>query len=505
MTDATEGLKKQLAEAIHLHQSGQPRQALVTYQALLKQFPGHPRILYLCGLARQDLGEWRDAMHLISQAVAREPENSEFLLALGIVLKKMGHRHAAMERFREVLLREPTHADAHFLLGDLHMDLGEPQAALAPFREAIRLRPAFAEAWTNLGLCLRACGLLEEALHCFQQVVHDHPQSIKGHLNLGISQLLMGNLEAGWQEYEWRLRFTGERACWIPPNRLRGPQAPPLWDGSPLADKTILLVSEQGFGDTIQFVRYLPLLKATGARTLLTAPQPLIPLLRTLPAIDQIATTADFAYDGPIDCYCPLLSLPRLLKTRVESIPAAIPYLQADPERVQQWRARLGGGKNISVGLVWQGKPMHQDDPLRRRSCSWKDLAPLAEVAGITWVSLQKRETYADPGQPPAGMPWIDLQDALSDFAETAAILANLDLLLSIDTSTAHLGGALGRPVWLLLPFAPDWRWSLDPEHTPWYPAMRLFRQTRPNSWQEPLRAVVAALPRFAQMVKERE
>ncbi len=469
----------------------------------MKQFPGHPQILHLLGLAQQDLGDLRGAMTLLSQAVAREPTNATFILALGIVLKELGHSRAALERFRDAAHQQPTNPDSCFHLGDAHMDLGEAAAAIEPFRTAIRLRPGFKEAWINLGLCLKACGALSEALLCFQEVVRQHPDSIEGHLNLGLTQLLMGDYDNGWQEYEWRLRFEGEAACIQMPDLLHTPQPPRRWEGSSLAGKTLLVVGEQGFGDTLQFVRYLPGLKAAGARILLTSPRPLIPLLRTMAAIDHLSTPQTVTAVGPIDYYCPLLSLPLALQTRWDTIPSQVPYLQADPALAAHWKQRLGNDQTFRVGLVWQGKPLHQNDPLRRRSCPPKAWAPLGSVAGVTWVSLQKREATADPLPLPAGMAWIDLNPALTDFGQTAAILTTLDLLISIDTSVAHLAGALGKPVWILLPFAPDWRWSLDPDRTPWYPTARLFRQTTPNCWQDPIHRIVEALPLFMHGHKE--
>lgn len=503
MTDAHRTLKDQLAKAIRLHQSGQIQEAIALHQTLLKQFPGHPHILHLSGLAQQELGDLRTAMNLLSQAVAREPENGHFLLALGIVLKELGHSRAALERLQDAQQRQPTHPEILFHLGDTQIDLGEAEAAITPFRAAIQMRPDFKEAWINLGLCLKACGRLQEALEAFQQVVALYPDCLDGRINLGLTQLLMGQYASGWRSYEWRLRATGEAACFTPPAVLQGSHPPPRWQGEPLAGKTLLVVGEQGFGDTIQFVRYLPRLKAAGARVLLTTSPSLIPLLSRLDAIDRLSTPETLADPEPIDYHVPLLSLPMIFNTQPHTIPADIPYLHPNPDWVNLWKNRLDRKKSFYVGLVWQGKPLHQNDPLRRRSCPGKELARLATIPGITWVNLQKREGHAQPLSLPAEMPSLDLSGVLHDFAHTAAILAALDLLISIDTSVAHLGGALGKPVWILLPFAPDWRWSLDPERTPWYPTARLFRQTTPNGWKDPLQRIATALPLLMHAQKE--
>jgi ADP-heptose:LPS heptosyltransferase len=220
----------------------------------------------------------------------------------------------------------------------------------------------------------------------------------------------------------------------------------------------------------------------------------LIPLIKNMECIDYIATPEQFAWHGHIDCYSPLLSLPLVMQTQPDTIPATFPYLWPDPALVQRWQQPLASTAARRIGLVWQGKPLHQNDPLRRRSCSWQALAPLATLPGITWVSLQKDPARQEPLTPHPGMALLDMNSALSDFAQTAAILSHLDLLITIDTSVAHLAGALGKPVWLLLPFAPDWRWSQHTPTTPWYPGMRLFRQRQPNQWQELIQQLVAAL-----------
>ena len=534
MTSTTEHFENQLADAIERHKSGQIQEAMAIHHALLKQFPGHPQILYLSGLAYQDLGDLKRAMGLISRATAAEPDNGTFHFSLGILLKKLGYSRAAMERLCDARQRDPNNAETHFHLGDTHMDLGEAQEALQHFRAAIQLRPDFKEAWINLGLCLKACKQLEEALSCFQQVVDDHPQNVEGHINLGLTYLLMGNYPLGWQAYEWRLRLENEEEVSLAiPILTQNGQAIPRWDGSPLQGKTILILSEQGFGDTLQFVRYLSPLKTSGARILLTSLRPLMPLLQTLPTVDRIflpprlgveAFKAQVAQER-IDWFCPLISLPLLLETQVDSIPISVPYVHAESGLVQKWTKRLSvntgevaqdkptipqtvpslskplhniqphGKRPLRIGLVWRGKPLHKNDPLRRRSCTLNDLAPLANIKNVAFFGLQKEDAPSKPLLPPQGMVITDLQAELHDFAQTAAILATLDLLISIDTSVAHLGGALGKPVWVLLPFMPDWRWFLDQETTPWYPTLRLFRQTVANCWKDPVQKMVAALP----------
>ncbi|MBF0098162.1 MAG: tetratricopeptide repeat protein [Magnetococcales bacterium] len=486
--------RAQLAAAIHLHQSGEVQQALALYQQMLQQYPGHPRILHPYGLACQEAGDLRTATNLLSQAAIRDPDNPEIALALGIVLKSRQMSRAALERFRDFQQRHPEHPEAHFYLGDTWMDLGEAAEAIPAFRHALQLRPTFREAWINLGLCLKASGHLSEARDCFTQAVALAPQAHDGHLNLALTALLMADYSTGWQEYEWRLQASGAESCLQKPPVLLAEPGIPRWQGGPLRQQTILVLAEQGFGDTLQFVRYLPLLKERGACILFSCQAALIPLIKHMGCIEYIATPEQFAWAGAIDCYSPLLSLPLVMQTQPDTIPASIPYLWPDPLLVQRWQQPLDSGPRRRIGLVWQGKPLHQNDPLRRRSCSWQALAPLAELPGITWVSLQKDPARQEPLTPHPGMALLDMNRALSDFAQTAAILSHLDLLITIDTSVAHLAGAMGKAVWLLLPFAPDWRWSLQTPTTPWYPAMRLFRQQQPNQWQALIQQLVAAL-----------
>ncbi|WP_193771166.1 tetratricopeptide repeat protein [Candidatus Magnetaquicoccus inordinatus] len=494
MSEQTLYLREQLAASIRLHQAGQLPEAIALYQLLLQQFPGHPRILHPYGLACQEAGDLRSATNLLSQAAIRDPDNPDILLSLGVLLKNRQMSRAALERFRDFQQRCPNHPEAHFYLGDTLMDLGEAEAAIPPFRNAIQLRPHFQEAWINLGLCLKASGQLEEARHCFEQVVTHYPQLIAGHINLALTALLMEDYHTGWREYEWRLQASGEQACLHKPKILLHNPGIPRWLGSPLHGQTILVLAEQGFGDTLQFVRYLPMLKAMGARILLTCQSALLPLLRNMDCIDSLSTPEQFQCQETIDCYSPLLSLPLALHTQAENIPASVPYLWADPQLQQSWQQRLSALKNRRIGLVWQGKPLHQNDPLRRRSCPWEALAPLAALPDISWISLQKDPNRQTPLPPHPGMSLLDLNNALTDFAQTAAIVSQLDLLITIDTAVAHLAGALGKPVWLLLPLAPDWRWSQNPTSTPWYPGMRMFRQQIANDWHAPIQQMVAQL-----------
>ena len=481
--------EKQFIEAVALQKAGRLEEAKSQYQTLLKQFPGHPRVLYLYGLTLRDSGDPKGATDRISKAISIEPDQAVYHHVLGTLLRQQGHVRPAQERLEEALRLGPEDAITHFDLGDIFMDQGDISRAGHHLDAAIRLQPDFESAWINRGLCYKAGKQLREALQCFQKVVAINPQNAAGNVNLGVTYLLLGQYREGWRYYEWRFQLQPDSG-----GELGVPARVMRWTGSDLKGKTLLVLAEQGFGDSLQFIRFLEPLKAAGARILLTCPSPLIPLFNALPTIDSLSRI--FRFDEPVHYYVPLLSIPGILDTTLHTIPASIPYLYPDPELSKIWHARLQHFANRRVGLVWEGKPLHRNDPLRRRSCTLADLSPLAQLPGISLFSLQKEQPETPLQKPPPGMKITPLGHLLTDFAQTAAALDNLDLLITIDTAIAHLAGAMGKPVWLLLPYAPDWRWSLDQDTTPWYGNMRLFRQTLPERWHEPVGKMVTELHR---------
>jgi hypothetical protein len=286
--------------------------------------------------------------------------------------------------------------------------------------------------------------------------------------------LLAGKLEEGWKRYEWRW----QKADYI---QYKREFAQPQWDGKDIKGKTICLHAEQGFGDAIQFIRYAPLVAKNGARVIVEAPYPLIDLFKTVEGIDMLVKRGDSLPD--FDVHCPILTLPMLFKTSMQSIPASVPYIHSDPARKSRWTERLSAGKKrLKVGIAWSGNPDHKND--RNRSISFAMLRPIAEMPQVSLYSLQKGivSSEIEAQIQEAGM--IDYTGDIGDFADTAALIDNLDLIISVDTSVAHLAGALGKNVWVLLPYAPDWRWLLGRNDSPWYPTMRLYRQSLPGDWE---------------------
>ncbi|MBF0629080.1 MAG: tetratricopeptide repeat protein [Magnetococcales bacterium] len=482
-TSPTQELRAALAEVAGLIDQQRWHEAKTRLLALKQQHPGHPHVLHLLGVVRQELGDRLGALEALSQAVTAAPDQAGFQLDLGLLLKKKGARLPALERLQEAVRLDPDHANAHFHLGDLWMDQGEVEKAIPCFHKALALKPELVAAHINLGLCQKSQNQTAAALASFQEAIRLQPDHAQAHVNLAMAQLMLEHYPEGWQEYEWRFKLD-QASLPFPPPPL------PRWQGEPLSGKTLLLLGEQGFGDMIQFIRFVPSLAALGARVLVAVPTPLVTLFRPLPGLAVVQDHLNFS--EPVHYYIPLLSLPLVLGTTPQTIPTPEGYLTPEAEPVALWRTRLAG-EGRKVGLIWSGKPLHANDPLRRRSCTLRDLAPLARLPGIRLFGLQKEH----PDQPipeDPGFPIHSLAPHLTDFAATAAIMSQMDRIITIDTAAAHLAGALGRPVWTLLPRAPDWRWGQHLPTTPWYTTMRLFRQTVTNGWEEPIHAMVQAM-----------
>ncbi|HXE52803.1 MAG TPA: tetratricopeptide repeat-containing glycosyltransferase family protein, partial [Tepidisphaeraceae bacterium] len=383
------------------------------------------------------------------------------------------------------------------LYGNLGMVLaaaGRFDDAIAAFNQAIVLQPKLPEAHNNLGNALREQGRFEQAMSAYNKALSLRPNFPDARWNLGLLLLMQGDFERGWPLYEARRQVTNFRFQ----TNLRGPQ----WEGfdkltpggSDLTGRTILLQSEQGFGDTIQFVRYAPLLARRGAQVMLQTGPELRRLLTGQCSVGQIISPGE-----PLprfDFSSPLMTLPRILGTTINSVPAEIPYLRPDPSLVESWRRRVSEtGKRLKVGLTWAGRPTHPGD--RARSIPSALLSPLNSIRDCQFFSLQKWKPAAVDQAP---LPMIDWTSELNDFADTAALLENLDLVITVDTAVAHLAGAMSRRVWVLLPFVPDWRWMLNRADSPWYPTMQLFRQPTPGNWDSVINNVCQALRKYAGM-----
>jgi tetratricopeptide (TPR) repeat protein len=465
---------------------GRHAEAETCYLEALRLRPGYADAHANLGNALLQRGDLDGALLHHRRAVSLRPGSAEGHYNLGVVLARQGRSDGALACYREAVRLQPDHALAHNNLGCLLRARANLDQAVRHLRQAARARPDNAEAWNNLAVALREQGHPEEAIACYDEAIRLRPDDAGAHRGKALALLLLEDFERGWPEYEWRWR--GDDA---PPavslNR-------PRWDGSLLAGRTLLLWTEQGLGDTIQFVRYAGLAKAQGANVVLACPGALVPLLRSCRGIDRLVPQGEPL--PPCDVHAPLMSLPLLFGTTAASVPADVPYLSADPALVQRWGPFLDPLPGFKVGIAWQGNPSYRDDGAR--SVPLVQFEALAHVPGARLVSLQKgpgieqlrelsaRFAVSDPG------PGLD--EAAGAFMDTAAISKGLDLVVTADTSLAHLAGALGVPVWVVLPFAPDWRWGLGRDDNLWYPSMRLFRQESPGDWEGVFRRVARSL-----------
>jgi tetratricopeptide (TPR) repeat protein len=448
-------------------------EALASYEAALALRPGDHEALNNRGNALRALERHAEALASYDQALALVPRYAKAHGNRGHALLALGRHAEALASYRAAFAGA---ADAPWLLGVANalQALEQPREALAAYERALALQPRLADAHGGRGNALQALNRHEEALAAYAAALAIDPGNAETHWNEGLARLALGDYRAGWEKYEWRWRAASLR---MPARRL----GRPLWLGEPeLAGKTLLLHAEQGYGDAIQAIRYAPLVAARGARVLVACPAPLRGLFA---AVEGVA--AAFAEDDPpepFDFHVPLMSLPLAFGTTVESIPAEVPYVRVAPERAEAWRGRLAGLPGRKVGLAWAGNPRFAG--ARSKACPAERLAPLAGTPGCSFVSLQTGAAAFDV-RAFGGAVLADPALELATFEDTAALIGALDLVISIDTAVAHLAGALGRPVWILLPFAADWRWMRGRADSPWYPTARLFRQPRPGDWEE--------------------
>lgn len=490
----------------------------------------HPQALGDLFIQRQELGA---AEHVYRRVIALKPDHPEALNGLGSACLMQKRYAAAKPHYHRAMLLRPDYPSPHNNMANALWELGESAAARTRYRQAIALKPDHPDAYANLGHalrtqarrfadyheaekeCRRALRLdpgnlaagnnlgivhlsrneLKAAEQCFRQVLARSAENADAHFNLSLTLLKAGALAEGWRHYEWRWR-TGQ----LPLPKLSQPR----WQGEPLDGRGILVYAEQGHGDTLHFARYVPLLaERTGAeragRVMLVAQPGLVRLLKGMPGIASV-----HAVNDPVpafDVHTPLLSLPGFFGTTLDSIPARIPYLAPAPADVETWQRRIPVHGGVRVGLVWAGDPrphmLHANATDRRRSMTLSQLAPLAAVPGTVFFSLQKGTAGTQSHTPPRGMAVIDLMDEVTDFADTAALISTLDLVICVDTSVAHLAGALGKPVWVLSRFDGCWRWLTGRQTTPWYPTMRLFNQSRPGDWAPVVETVAGALRLF--------
>ena len=471
-------VRPELAQAHHnlgvaYAQQGRPEDALASLRRALELQPNYPEAHFNLANTLSGLGRRDEAIAQLRQAISLRPDYPEALSNLGLALTEAGQPAEAAVLLRQAVRLRHDYPEAHNNLGLALADLGRFDEAIQCFEQTLRINPRYSHAHVNLGSAYKEQGRCEEALACYDLALRYESDSPSTCWNRSLALLQMGDFERGWKEYEWRWRKKDAR-----PRKC----TQPAWDGSPLEGRTILLWSEQGLGDAIQFARYASLVQARGGRVVLECLNIVRELFSGMAGADQVV--AEGSQTPPFDVHAPLMSLPFLLGTTRSTVPATVPYLSADPQRVEVWRQRLAEVGGFRVGIVWQGNPFHKWD--RHRSVPLWRFAPLADLPGVTLVSLQKgpgteqlegfsRFRVVVPETAPMGTPGA--------FADTAALIANLDLVVTVDTAVAHLAGALGAPVWVALAALSDWRWLRDRDDSPWYPTLRLFRQPQLGDW----------------------
>jgi tetratricopeptide (TPR) repeat protein len=462
-----------------LSASGKPDEAVTAYERAITQQPNFADAFGALGSLLFNFGRIKVAIPLLHKAVALNSHSPLLHHNLAMALARADQVEEAIASYRKALELRPMDVDVMNHLGVALTAAGRLDDAISCFSKALSVKPEFTSALSNLADALRNQGNVIESETCLRQALKLQPDLPAFHWNLGVVLLLRGKFEEGWKEFAWRDRALELKS-------IRRGFSQPQWDGSDLGGRTILLHAEQGFGDTLQFVRYLPMVKQRGGRILFGCDPSLHQLFHGQFAVDEWEMPG---HESPkFEVHCPLLNLPMVFGTTLQTIPSAVPYLAAPPESKQKWAERLAGIKGIKVGLAWAGSPKQANN--RNRSIPPEMLSPL-QIQGVTLISLQKG-TAAKPS--PGSPVMIDWTEELTDFAETAGLIANLDLAITVDTSIAHLAGAMGKPVWVMLCFAPDWRWLLDREDSPWYPTTRLFRQPNPGDWQSVVGRVKDAL-----------
>jgi tetratricopeptide (TPR) repeat protein len=492
--------KRDFFEAIFLLASVQFRLgkislALANYDRVLALRPNYSNALCNRGFALHELKRFEEALASYDRALQIRPNDDEVLYNRGNTLKELNRLDAALDSFDRALSLRPDFTRAHINRGNVLYDMALFDEALASYDRALAVRPDDAEVLFNRGTVLRELNRLDEALASYGRALALQPNFTEVHWNAATLRLLTGDFTQGWAGYEWRRK----EGFSLTPKR-DFPR--PLWLGTgSIEGKTILLHSEQGLGDTIQFCRYVTLVAARGARVILEVEESLRELMRPLAGVSSVVAKGNPLPD--FDLQCPLLSLPLAFGTQLETIPCATPYLSAPTTKTRIWHDRLGERQKPRIGLVWAGNPTTglAATPIdRQRSIEFDRLAPLFQVTDCDFYSLQKGDAAVQQlRKSPFQQQVADWTDDLHDFSDTAALMENFDLVITVDTSVAHLAGAIGKPFWLLNRYNTCWRWLLDREDSPWYPTARLFRQDKSRDWTDVIARVQAALRDYFQ------
>ncbi len=465
-------------------------EAISNYRNSLQLTPNHPLTHFKLGNALAKQCKPSEAIISYQNAIQIHPNYTDAYYNLGVILRKMERFDEAIAAYQKVIQIEANRAETYFSLGNVYLDLDKFEDAIVNYQKAIALNPNYAEAFNTLGTVYRLQNRLNEAITNIERAIALSPKYAEAHFNLGTILLLMGDMQRGFAEFEYR-RNIKDFAKTLPSFNQ------PQWDGSPLEGKTILLYSDAGLGDTIQAIRYIPQIVAGGGRIVLNCLPGFERLFQNMSGIDLIITKGEAL--PKFDVYAPLLSLPCILSTTLETIPAQTPYIFASEG--DDFTLPLNTSQTLKVGIVWasgyRGSSFELKKFYQTKSLSLSMFEQIISIPHTCFYSLQVGQHATDIKLLGEHPNVIDLSHRIQDFADTATIIKQLDLVISVDTAVAHLAGAMAKPVWVLLPFTPDWRWMLDRADSLWYPTMRLFRQAKPGDWEEVLHNIYDSLQSF--------
>ena len=469
---------------------GQKKEAIHHFGLAARLKPDYAEAFNNLGTVLTDNDDFDKAEKNFKRALSLNPKYAKAHCGLGNIALTQGRTEEATKHYNQALVIDPNSLESHSNLGRAYVDLGCFDEAETCFRAALSINPNYAPAHYNLGTIFEELGLLDDALSAYKQALTLNPKEPDYHWNTALMQLLKGDYKAGWSEYEWRLRRS--RKLVRDTGRVR-------WDGSNLTGRTILIQTEQGFGDTFQFIRYAQIVKEYDARVIIECQPKTERLIANVVGVDEVITRDQSL--PPVDCFIELLSLPYLLETTLDTVPAPPSYICACPNLTRLWAERVNMTPGNKVGLVWRGNSLNTINS--KKSIPINDLARLFTLDGISWFSIQLDASKSELDTIRLSAPIEECGPGLTDWEETAALIANLDLVIAVDTGVAHLAGALGKPVWILLSHVPDWRWMTDRSDSPWYPSARLYRQPALGDWTEVMGNVFRDLKEFTQKTNE--
>jgi tetratricopeptide (TPR) repeat protein len=469
---------------VALANCGEADRAIVAYERAIELDSTMPEPHANLGVIFRSIGKLDRALAAYARALEINPDCAEVHCNLGVALAELDRMAEAIQCYELALAINPDFANAHFNLANAIRKGDEHERAIEMYRRAVQLKTDFVQAHSNMAMSFNDLGRHDLALIYYDRAVELRPEWGEARWNRTLTHLVLGDFERGWAEFDCRNQIEPPSSRTFPGER---------WSGEDIRGKTILLNYEMGLGDSINFVRYASWVAQRAGRVIVEMQEPLRELCESVAGVDQVVC---IQRDQPFvhyDLHCSLMRLPELYRSDPATMPRTVPYLRPSGARLDKWQKTVGAraGK-FRVGLVWAGSPEHQND--RQRSIALASLASLAAVPDVEFYSLQRGHAAGQAMTPPPGMGLIDHSDEFDNMADTAALIEQLDLVISVDTSVAHLAGALGKPVWVLLAYVPDWRWMLDREDTPWYPTMRLFRQPAIGDWSMPIRQIAREL-----------